>query len=198
MGFVALRRGNHPGLGIDPMFSALAGRFLTTEPQGKPSLHVCKPCVSACMHACWVASLVSDFEMLWTVTCQALLSTGCSRQESWSGLPCPPPRELPDPGIKPTSPAPPALQVDPLPLSHWRSPLCVSTSLQSRLSLEGRDLVCSAQHITGAFNGSLLKSSASCTGRAAPEAAKLWKRRPSWSSVFPPSHQHFSASAFFF
>ena len=35
--------------------------------------------------------------------CQASLSMGFSRQEYWSGLPCPPPGDLPDPGIKPTS-----------------------------------------------------------------------------------------------
>ena len=37
------------------------------------------------------------------------LSMGFSRQEYWSGLPCPPPRDLPDPGIKPTSLKSPAL-----------------------------------------------------------------------------------------
>ena len=36
---------------------------------------------------------------------------GFSRQEYWSGLPCPPPGDLPDPGIEPLSPAAPALQV---------------------------------------------------------------------------------------
>ena len=30
---------------------------------------------------------------------------GFSKQEYWSGLPCPPPGDLPDPGIEPTSPA---------------------------------------------------------------------------------------------
>ena len=40
---------------------------------------------------------------------QASLSMGFSRQEHWSGLPCPPPGDLPDPRIKPTSPVPPAL-----------------------------------------------------------------------------------------
>ena len=34
---------------------------------------------------------------------------GFSRPEYWSGLPCPPPGDLPDPGIKPTSPVAPAL-----------------------------------------------------------------------------------------
>ena len=43
------------------------------------------------------------------------------RQEYWNGLPCPPPGDLPDPGIEPVSPVAPALQVDSLPLSHQRS-----------------------------------------------------------------------------
>ena len=44
---------------------------------------------------------------------------GFSQQEYWSGLPGPPPGELPDPGIKPTSPA---WQIDSLLLSHQGSP----------------------------------------------------------------------------
>ena len=39
-----------------------------------------------------------------TVACQAPLSMGFSRQEYWSGVPFPPPGNLPDPGIKPMSP----------------------------------------------------------------------------------------------
>ena len=35
----------------------------------------------------------------WTVACQASISMGFSRQEYWSGLPCPSPRDLPDPGM---------------------------------------------------------------------------------------------------
>ena len=38
-----------------------------------------------------------------TVACQAPLSMGFSRQEYWGGLPCPPPGELPNPGIEPES-----------------------------------------------------------------------------------------------
>ena len=53
------------------------------------------------------------FATLWTVAHQAPLSRGFSRQESRNGLPCPPPEDLPDPGIKPTSPA---LQADSLPI----------------------------------------------------------------------------------
>ena len=48
----------------------------------------------------------------WTVARQAPLSVGFSRQEYWSGLPFPSPGDLPDPGIKPRSPA---LQADSLP-----------------------------------------------------------------------------------
>ena len=49
---------------------------------------------------------------LGTVVCQAPLSIGLSRQEFWSELPCPPPRDLPNPGIEPGSPA---LEADSLP-----------------------------------------------------------------------------------
>ena len=62
------------------------------------------------------------FATLWTAAHQAPLSLGFSRQEYWSGLPCPPPGDLPNPGIEPTSPASSALQVDSLPLSHQGSP----------------------------------------------------------------------------
>ena len=49
------------------------------------------------------------FATPWTVACQAPLSMGFSRQEYWSGLPCPSPGDLPDPGIRPTSLVSPAL-----------------------------------------------------------------------------------------
>ena len=50
--------------------------------------------------------VMSDsFVTPWTAACQALLSVGFSRQEYWSGLPCPPPGDLPNPGIEPASPA---------------------------------------------------------------------------------------------
>ena len=50
-----------------------------------------------------------------TVAHQAPPSMGFSRQEYWSGLPFPPPGDLPNPGIKPASPVSPALQADSLP-----------------------------------------------------------------------------------
>ena len=41
--------------------------------------------------------------LLWTIVYQAPLSMGFSRQKYWSRLPCPPPGDLPNPGIEPTS-----------------------------------------------------------------------------------------------
>ena len=45
------------------------------------------------------------FATPWTIVCQAPLSMGFFRQEYWSGLPWPPPRDPPNPGIEPGSPA---------------------------------------------------------------------------------------------
>ena len=57
------------------------------------------------------SEVVSDSATPWTVAHQAPPSMGFSRQEYWSGLPFPSPGDLPDPGIKPRSPA---LQADAL------------------------------------------------------------------------------------
>ena len=66
-------------------------------------------------------SVVSDsFATPWTVALWAALSLGLSRQEYWSGLPCPSPGDLPKPGIEPISPA---LQADSLLLSPQGSPM---------------------------------------------------------------------------
>ena len=46
-----------------------------------------------------------SFVTPWTVACQASLSMEFSRQEYWSGLPFPSLGDLPDPEIKPMSPA---------------------------------------------------------------------------------------------
>ena len=50
----------------------------------------------------WVLSHVWLFSTPWTVVCQAPLSMGFSRQDYWSGLPCPPPGDLSDTGIEPS------------------------------------------------------------------------------------------------
>ena len=52
---------------------------------------------------------------LWTVAHQAPLCMGFSRREYWSGLPCPPPGDLSNLGIKPTSVISPALALGLLP-----------------------------------------------------------------------------------
>ena len=67
----------------------------------------------------------------WILAHQAPLSMKFSRQQYWSGLPCPPPGNLPNPGIKPRSPA---LQADSLLteppgkpiLFHWFSSVAQS------------------------------------------------------------------------
>ena len=64
-------------------------------------------------------SCVQLFAAPWTVVCQALLSMGFSKQAYWSGLPCPPPWDLPDPGIELMSSA---LQANSLLLSYRGRP----------------------------------------------------------------------------
>ena len=57
------------------------------------------------VHACMLSRFrcVQLFVTPWTVAHQTSLSMGFSRRECWSGLPCPPPEHLPNPGIKPVS-----------------------------------------------------------------------------------------------
>ena len=65
-------------------------------------------CVCAC-YGC-SSSHVQLFATPWTVAHQTLLFMKLPRQEQWSGLPCPPPGELPNPRIEPVFPAASALQ----------------------------------------------------------------------------------------
>ena len=67
----------------------------------------------------------------WTVACQAPLSMEFSRQEYWSGLPFPLPGNLPDPWIKPESPA---LQADAL-LSELLGKPLLQTPILTSLKL---------------------------------------------------------------
>ena len=66
-------------------------------------------------------SVMSNSATLWTIACQPLLSMRFSRQEYWSGLPCPPPRDLPDSGIEPISLMSPAFRQFLYPLNHQGS-----------------------------------------------------------------------------
>ena len=63
----------------------------------RKTLCVLQACVLSHFSHVWL------FENLRTVACQVPLSMGFSRQEYSSGLPCPPPGDLPDPGIEPKS-----------------------------------------------------------------------------------------------
>ena len=80
--------------------------------------------MSLCIHVCLVASVVLSVT-LWTVAHQAPLSMVFSRQEYRSGFPWPPPGDLPNPGIKPVSPASPASQADSLSLRNQGRPFNV-------------------------------------------------------------------------
>ena len=90
--------------------------------QGLGSVY-CPLCVCAWTHfshvnSLWPYGLLPAFVMgiLW---------------ESWSGLPCPLPGYVPCPGIEPMSSAAPALQGGSLLLSHWGSPYCPLSRLNS-------------------------------------------------------------------
>ena len=74
--------------------------------------------------------MTDSSETPWTVAHQAPLSMGFPRQEYWSGLPFPSPEDLPNPGIKPMSPAlAGGFFTTELPM------LCYAKSLQSCLTL---------------------------------------------------------------
>ena len=78
------------------MSPTLASEFSSTLPL---------VCVCACVRVCESLSRVQLYVTPWTVACQAPLSMGFSKQEYWSGLLCPLPGDLPNPGIEPGSPA---------------------------------------------------------------------------------------------
>ena len=85
---------------------------------------------SGCASVLSCFSQVQLFATLWTIVPQALLPMGFSRQEYWSGLPCPPPGDLPNPGTEPESPLSPALQAVSLLLSHQGNPTGNISSVQ--------------------------------------------------------------------
>ena len=93
------------------------------------------PCTLS--HSCVLSyfSHVLLFVTPLTVASQTLLSMGSCRQEYWSGLPCPLPGYLPNPGIKPESSESPALQTDSLLLSHcWRPKIPSHATFNDNLS----------------------------------------------------------------
>ena len=83
-------------------------------------------------------SCVRLFATPWTIAHQAPLSMGFSRQEYWSGLPFPSPRDLPKPGIKPRSLA---LQADVLTSKPAGKPadIHIFSSMNSNNQSSGND-----------------------------------------------------------
>ena len=68
------------------------------------------PALTQCLaHSACVPSRFRVFVTLWAMARQAPLPMGFSRQEYWSGLPCPPPGDLPNAGIELASLTSPAL-----------------------------------------------------------------------------------------
>ena len=129
------RRESEPGgsgVGTTPHWKKMEQRIVSGAPQRHREGKLCQGrghlswfhCISSFQDSTWdttgdasifvklmmhVCSAVSDSETLWTVAHQDLPFMGFSRQEYWSGLPRPPPGDLPNPGIEPTSPVAPAL-----------------------------------------------------------------------------------------
>ena len=84
------------------------------------SVSVICVCVCVCVYVFALShfSHIQLFETPWTVAHQDHLSMRLFRQKYWSGLSCPTPEDLSDPGIKLASPASLELQANFLPLSH--------------------------------------------------------------------------------
>ena len=92
------------------------------------------------MRACMLShfSHVRVCSSLCTAAWQAPLSLELSRQEYWGGSPCPPPGDLPDPGIEPAFPA---LQVDSSPLSHQGGPSVSTLPWNSSQALVAKEML---------------------------------------------------------
>ena len=86
-------------------------------------------CCSSILHTCLVTDLCPIFVTPCTVARQAPLSMGFSRQEYWSGLPCLPVEDLPNPGIELVTPLFPALLADSLPTEPSGKPHFIYSSV---------------------------------------------------------------------
>ena len=75
--------------------------FLTKDTLFHTDCFVTPACVCVCVCVCvFSCSVMSDSLQPWTVACQPPLPMEFPRQKYWSGLPFPPPGDLPNPGIK--------------------------------------------------------------------------------------------------
>ena len=73
-------------------------------------MHICEILKNGIISlTCKVAHSLTLSATLWTIACQALLSIEFFRKTHWSGLPFPPPEDLPNPGIESPSPVSTAL-----------------------------------------------------------------------------------------
>ena len=100
--------------------------------------------LSTYLPVCSVASVVSDSATPRIIARKVPLSPGFSPQEYWSELPCPPPRDLPNPGIIPRSTA---LQADSLPSEPPGKPIIGYTSIQNKKLKKGIYIcICSYLH----------------------------------------------------
>ena len=104
-----------------------------------------------------VTSVVFDSVTPWTVACQAPLSMGFSRQEYQSGLPCPPPGDLPDPGIKPASLLSPDLAGGFFTTrATWKAP-SIWAALPNSISIFSRFCACRIRY-SGSLRGHMCPS----------------------------------------
>ena len=94
-------------------------------------------------------SQVQLFATLWTIIHQAPLSMELVKQEYWSGLICPPPEDLPHPGIKPASLTSPPLhwQMGSLPLSAtWEAHSWTYTLIKAQFRRKYMQCRCPLKH----------------------------------------------------
>ena len=97
---IALTRPTFVGKVMSLLFNTLSRLVITFLPSSQ--LYFSLKVYPMGLHACMHAQSLSHVQLF--VTCQAPLSMGYSRQECWSGLPFPPPGNIFDTGIEPTSP----------------------------------------------------------------------------------------------
>ena len=102
---IALTRQTFVGKVMSLLFNVLSSLVIPFLPKGKRPLISWLLSPSAVILKVKSLSRVRLFATPWTVAYQASPSIGFSRQGHWSGLPFPSPGDLPDPGIKPGSPA---------------------------------------------------------------------------------------------
>ena len=108
---------------------------------------------------CQSLSHVRLFKTPWTITRQAPLSMGFSKQDCWSGLPFHSPGDLPNPGIKPRSLK---LQADSLPSEPPKKPIVNNTVLHIgnmlrrqilKVIITGKYLLCMMTDVNQTYYG---------------------------------------------